>query len=624
MKQNFKYFSLTITIVIIALATIFLSGCAPFFKSTPEQPEIINPEKNTAPEESADNNAEYGDDLQEDDQTDTESDGLTDEKQQDFSQSAYYYYIKSERHKQKGEIALAIEALNQAIANDPESIYLKKNLIFLHLLNKDNVNALAVARSLSIQHPENEEILLILAKLRIQSNHINEAKSLYQHIIKINPDNHDAYIVLGNIYMENRQTEEAFSLFSEMVRRFPDSYGAHFFLGKINVQKRHFIQAEKEFLKTAQLKPDLLEAKFELISLYKSGQIKQKNLTKKVIELYESILQLEKDNIKASIELPIYLYKTGSKRKASEMLVKFGQKYQNNDAIMTAMAKELINNKNNNDAMIVFNEILSADPGNSTLHYLAGLTFDSLNKKDEAISHFLKVTPDSKQYQKAVFHTAYLYSQQKKTEQAIKYLESKSGYFQKNTDFITYLASFYEESNQLDKAMSLLQKGLVDAPDDTELLFRVGVISDKTDDKKSCIEAMKKVIELDSGHANALNYLGYTYAELDINLDEAEELITRALEIKPNDGYITDSLGWVYFKKGRYDKAVAILEKALHLSSGDPTISEHLGDAYMANKMYSQAIDAYKNALSKNQNPDNKAALEKKVHETEMLIKKKK
>ena len=62
---------------------------------------------------------------------------------------------------------------------------------------------------------------------------------------------------------------------------------------------------------------------------------------------------------------------------------------------------------------------------------------------------------------------------------------------------------------------------------------------------------MQKVIALDPKHANALNYLGYTYADLGRNLDEAERLVKEALKYKPNDGYITDSLGWVYYKKGQ-------------------------------------------------------------------------
>src|SRR5207247_1682915 len=78
----------------------------------------------------------------------------------------------------------------------------------------------------------------------------------------------------------------------------------------------------------------------------------------------------------------------------------------------------------------------------------------------------------------------------------------------------------------------------------------------------------------------ALNYLGYTYAEMGVRLDEAEKLIRRALEIEPDDGFYVDSLGWVYYQRGDYRRAVEHLERAVELAGDDPTVAEHLGDAY--------------------------------------------
>ncbi|MBF0230626.1 MAG: tetratricopeptide repeat protein [Desulfamplus sp.] len=569
----------------------------------------------------------------------------------DYSKDAYYHYMASERYRQKGDMKSAIDATKQAIATDPNSIYLKKNLIFLYILNKDNENAVKAAEEFNKKHPNREEILVILAKLKLQSNKLNEAKVLYEQILKINPKNHDAYIVLGNISIENKRAEEAIKLFSTMAKELPDSYSSHFFLGKIYIQKKEFLKAEKEFLRTIELNNELIEPRFELISIYKAqskakkndkGKTKsqnrkdevemlkktngiQTNKNQKIVNLYEEILNLDKTNIKANIGLPIYLYKNGEKSKASEMLIDFGQKYQSNDEIMTAMAKEIVGSDSKDDAIIVFTELLketiNESSDKSSIHYLAGLTFDALKDDKRAISHFMKVSPKSEQYKKSIFHIAYIYNQLGQNIKAIEFLESKFSQFPKDVELIGYLSAFYEEENQIDKALSLIKQGLKDAPDDTELLFRSGVILDKKGDKDGSMADMKKVIELDPEHSSALNYLGYTYAELGINLDEAEELIKRALAIKPDDGYITDSLGWVYYKKGDYDRAIEILEKAVKLSSGDAVIFEHLGDAYREKKSYLKAIEAYKNALSKNKTPENKALLEKKIYEVETLIK---
>jgi tetratricopeptide (TPR) repeat protein len=122
---------------------------------------------------------------------------------------------------------------------------------------------------------------------------------------------------------------------------------------------------------------------------------------------------------------------------------------------------------------------------------------------------------------------------------------------------------------------------------------------------------MKVVIGIDPKHANALNYLGYTYAELGENLDEAERLIKAALKEKPDDGYITDSLGWVYYKKRLYTKALKYLEKAVSLVPDDPTILEHLGDVYLEMSNKEKALEFYQRSLNKKKKDT--ADLEKKI-----------
>jgi tetratricopeptide (TPR) repeat protein len=124
---------------------------------------------------------------------------------------------------------------------------------------------------------------------------------------------------------------------------------------------------------------------------------------------------------------------------------------------------------------------------------------------------------------------------------------------------------------------------------------------------------MKTVIKIEPKNTNALNYLGYTYAEMGENLDEAERLIKAALEEKPNDGYITDSLGWVYFKKGLFNEAVKYLEKAVSLLPEDPVILEHMGDAYFKISHKEKALQFYKRSLSKKKK--DKESLEKKIQE---------
>jgi tetratricopeptide (TPR) repeat protein len=110
-----------------------------------------------------------------------------------------------------------------------------------------------------------------------------------------------------------------------------------------------------------------------------------------------------------------------------------------------------------------------------------------------------------------------------------------------------------------------------------------------------------------------LNYLGYTYAEQGIKLNEAEALIRRALAISPHDGFYIDSLGWVYYRRGEYDKAIEYLERAVALAPDDPTIAEHLGDAYRQAGRNSDALRIYRDALSRATEPEQSERLRTKI-----------
>jgi tetratricopeptide (TPR) repeat protein len=96
------------------------------------------------------------------------------------------------------------------------------------------------------------------------------------------------------------------------------------------------------------------------------------------------------------------------------------------------------------------------------------------------------------------------------------------------------------------------------------------------------------------------------------------DMIQRALTIKPDSGPIIDSLGWVYFKKGLYDKALDSLEKAFSIDSSDPTIAEHLGDVYLKKNEYQRSLEMYQKALSlKHQESDK---ILKKIKEVQRFL----
>jgi tetratricopeptide (TPR) repeat protein len=110
-----------------------------------------------------------------------------------------------------------------------------------------------------------------------------------------------------------------------------------------------------------------------------------------------------------------------------------------------------------------------------------------------------------------------------------------------------------------------------------------------------------------------LNYLGYSWVDQGRNLPEALAMLEKARALSPYDGYITDSVGWAYFRIGRYQDAAKTLEQAVLLVPGDPTVNEHLGDAYW---MIGHKLDAqfqWNHALAFGPDEKQKEAIEKKL-----------
>jgi tetratricopeptide (TPR) repeat protein len=120
---------------------------------------------------------------------------------------------------------------------------------------------------------------------------------------------------------------------------------------------------------------------------------------------------------------------------------------------------------------------------------------------------------------------------------------------------------------------------------------------EKTDRFDDMVAALNNAIRINPKHADALNYLGYSYADKGIHLKEALSLIQRAYDLKPDSGYILDSLGWVYYKLGKYQEALKYLNNSIQSVNDDPVLFEHIGDVNEAMGNDKAALDAWEKSL---------------------------
>jgi tetratricopeptide (TPR) repeat protein len=185
------------------------------------------------------------------------------------------------------------------------------------------------------------------------------------------------------------------------------------------------------------------------------------------------------------------------------------------------------------------------------------------------------------------------------------------------------LAQIYLQAKRFDAAEKSIQKALdlSPTPEDQEYaLFVQGSIFERQKKYEQAEQTFKKVLSVDPLNSSASNYLGYMLADRGIRLDESVKYIQKALELEPGNAAYLDSLGWAYFKMGRYDLAESPLEKAATKIRNDPTIHEHLGNLYlrqgkttMAQEEWQRALKEWPEALSSDFDADQARQLQKQL-----------
>jgi tetratricopeptide (TPR) repeat protein len=161
------------------------------------------------------------------------------------------------------------------------------------------------------------------------------------------------------------------------------------------------------------------------------------------------------------------------------------------------------------------------------------------------------------------------------------------------------LLEAFERAGRAGAAMALLEQAARKHPDSPALLYARASALDRAGRVPEALATMRKVLAVAPAHASALNYVGYVMTEQGGDLREAEGLLRRAAQLRPDDGAVADSLGFCLLKEGSVEPALAELRRADRLAPGDPVILGHLGDALLAAGEREAAADAFRRALAR-------------------------
>jgi tetratricopeptide (TPR) repeat protein len=243
--------------------------------------------------------------------------------------------------------------------------------------------------------------------------------------------------------------------------------------------------------------------------------------------------------------------------------------------------------------------------------------YENVKKYDFAVKIYDRIPAASPMRRNAQIQRAMGLDTLERTDEAKAELEKLIAENSKDLEAITALGNIQRGRKQFADCADTYAKGVEALPKVEKsswvIFYFRGICYERSKQWPLAEADMKKALELYPDQPLVLNYLGYSWIDQGINLDDGMKMIQRAVEQRADDGYIVDSLGWAYYRIGNYDEAVKNLEQAIELKPEDPTINDHLGDAYWKVGRVLEAQFQWSHARDLKPEPDELVKIEEKL-----------
>ncbi|MDB5650344.1 MAG: repeat-containing protein [Hyphomicrobiales bacterium] len=234
-------------------------------------------------------------------------------------------------------------------------------------------------------------------------------------------------------------------------------------------------------------------------------------------------------------------------------------------------------------AMIYLRLALYMDPKNALAVVTLADVYERLKQNDQAIDVYKMVPASSPLKDNSEIQVGLLLETAGRSEEAQKHLGALADAHPKDPETLLALANLQRSRKQFVEAADTYTRVLEvsgGGKTDWSTLYFRGVSYERQKKWPLAEADFRKALEYYPDQPMVLNYLGYSLVDQGLKLDEAFKLLRRAVELRPTDGYVIDSLAWAYYRLGQFPEAVRELEKAIELKPADPVINDHLGDAY--------------------------------------------
>ncbi len=523
----------------------------------------------------------------------------------------------------------AIEYAEKSIGIKPEFMAPYSRLYEIYMRLRNNAKAADVLQRYLVVKPKALQIRYILARnYYIRMKKTARAEEEFKKLIAVaaTAQNGVYYLEYGNYYLgdiayRRGQNKEALAYYEKTVLYNRKNNYAHFRLAILYIDAMKYDQA------------------VEHASLYLEAYPKNRNMngvigrSRYINEEYGAVTHLRKGtskNLNGIVARGLLLDMRGQDSSAEKLLrfaVKRNPSYVSAHIALASIlrrknkSKEAFNeyvsagifafrNENYTLARRMFTKALSIDNAVLEARYYMGRTCEEEGNRAMAIHYYMKVN-DEKPNSDLMLHIGYLFGQDGNYPRAFYYFDKVALKEPENSRPWFFKGIFSIRDKKYDEAEKNIKKAIVlDSSKDT-YYFYLAIALEKSKKIDEAIKNLERALEKNPGSSKINNYLGYLYADNNIKLERSLFLINRALSVEPENGAYMDSLGWAYFRQGKYNLALKKLleaEKKLDESkSPDAVVYDHIGDAYLKHSKTDKALEYWEKSL--------KLKEEKKVRE---------
>jgi tetratricopeptide (TPR) repeat protein len=546
-------------------------------------------------------------------------------------------------HKLLGDVYVAM--VNQAIQKQLSPATLKENLD----------RAIQEFEAIVRIDPDEGPSYLMLGQLYRLSDNREKAAEIYRKYLGIEPSSEDGIIELASLSMEANQFAEAAALLKDFLNGQPTSDRAWAALaetylaldppdnaGAIDAYKRAIALND-----SVELRASLAEA------LYAANRLEEARIA------YEEVLKGDLNNLDVIQRLAqIYrrqmkysqardLLARGLRRNATNVLLRFDMalvdrdegKFEDSARGFEQLVKDTEKASYNqqerrlrallftqvgivrslqtryDEAVAAFNNVkfLSDADQRVRIDLMIADTYKDardIDRAEQIINAALQGSPDEREL---LIARADILARRGRTDESIALLRKVAGGKEPDLDLVASIVGVYENASRFTEAQAVLDAAAKSFPEDKQVYFLQGALFERQDKVTEAERAFRKALELDEDNPSVLNYLGYMMADRGRNLEEALEMIQKAVDTDPINGAFLDSLGWVYFKLNRLDLAEQFLKRAVVFAATNATMHDHLGDLYYKTGRLPEAQASWTKGLQFADEPDEATRIRQKL-----------